>query len=112
MCCSKNWGLGKLKVTIQHSYGLWGDTFTQTDGYIKVFYSGRWMQASTVNNNNNHPVWNTRLVSGARIVPVGSKPRVQVWDDDSWKSDNLLGTCDEPVVAGASQQKTCYLKHG
>ncbi|XP_019352986.2 perforin-1 isoform X1 [Alligator mississippiensis] len=111
MCCSRKRGLGKLEVTIKCGQGLWGDTFTQTDAYIKVFYQDRLIQTSTVKDNNN-PVWNISLDFGAVKVTEASKLKVQVWDKDFGWDDDLLGTCNEPVVAGASQEKTCYLTHG
>ncbi|XP_006037610.1 perforin-1 [Alligator sinensis] len=111
MCCSKKRGLGKLEVTIKRGQGLWGDYFSRTDAYVKVFYLEKLLQTSTVNNNDN-PTWNIRLDFGAVTVTVASKLRVQVWDEDNGWDNDLLGTCDELVVAGASQQKTCYLQHG
>ncbi|KYO29890.1 hypothetical protein Y1Q_0013789 [Alligator mississippiensis] len=107
---SQDWGQGKLEVTVKHGKGLWGDYRSQTDAYIKVFYQERLNQSRTV-NNNNHPIWNICLDLGAVKVTRASQLKVQVWDKDSGWDNELLGTCDEPLVAGASQQKTCYLNH-
>ncbi|XP_053117687.1 perforin-1-like isoform X2 [Hemicordylus capensis] len=112
MCCSRQRGMAKLTVTIQRAHGLWGDYFTSTDAYVKVFFEKRMMQTSTVWNNNN-PVWNTHIDLGnVQIMGETSKLRVQVWDEDNKWDDDLLGSCDVALESGEPKSKVCYLNHG
>lgn len=62
-CCPSKAGLGRLSVVVESAVGLWGDYFSRTDGYVKVFYRG---QGSTtpVIWNNNFPRWNFRISFG------------------------------------------------
>ncbi|XP_037754836.2 perforin-1-like [Chelonia mydas] len=111
MCCSRERGLGKLTVTVKTASGLWGDYFTATDAFVKVFFERREMRTGTIWNNNN-PVWNVHLDFGTIHITSTSKIRVQVWDEDNKWDDDLLGSCDIPLEAGGPQQKDCYLNHG
>ncbi|XP_074812846.1 perforin-1-like [Natator depressus] len=110
MCCSRERGLGKLMVTVKWASGLWGDYFSATDAFVKVFFERRESGTNTIWDNNN-PVWNVHLDFGTVRITSASKIRVQVWDKDKWKNE-LLGSCDIPLEAGGPHQKDCYLKHG
>ncbi|XP_061445044.1 perforin-1 [Rhineura floridana] len=112
MCCSRERGLGKLTVTIQRAHDLWGDYFTRTDAYIKVFYMGREMRTSTIWNNNN-PEWKVHLdVGNVQVLGETSKVRVQVWDEDNKWDDDLLGSCDRTLQSGKPHNEICYFAHG
>ncbi|XP_039393212.1 perforin-1-like [Mauremys reevesii] len=111
MCCSRERGLGKLMVTVKKASGLWGDYFTATDAFVKVFLERRELRTNTIWNNNN-PVWNVDLDFSAVHLTSASKIRVQVWDEDNKWDDDLLGGCDIPLEAGGPHQKDCYLNHG
>ncbi|XP_042328801.1 perforin-1-like [Sceloporus undulatus] len=112
MCCSRKWGQGKLTVTIQRAHNLWGDHFTHTDAYVKVFYQGKQSQTSTIWNNNN-PVWNVHLDFGIiQVLGESSKVKVQVWDEDNRYDDDLLGSCEKTLQAGKPQSEVCYFTHG
>uniref|UniRef100_A0A670JP09 Perforin 1 n=1 Tax=Podarcis muralis TaxID=64176 RepID=A0A670JP09_PODMU len=112
MCCSRARGLGKLKVTIVRARNLWGDNWSRTDAFVKVFYNGREMRTPTIWNNDN-PEWKVHLdVGNIQVLGETSKLRVQVWDEDNRWDDDLLGSCDEPLQAGKPQNKICYLNHG
>ncbi|CAM5158753.1 unnamed protein product, partial [Natator depressus] len=110
-CCSWERTLGKLMVTVNMASGLWGDYFTATDAFVKVFFERREMRTGTIWNNNN-PVWNVHLDFGTVRITSASKIRVQVWDEDNKWDDDLLGSCDIPLEAGGPHQKDCYLNHG
>lgn len=56
-CCPAEYGVGRLNVTVVRATGLWGDYFSKTDGYVKVFY-GQSSETTGVIWNNNFPVWN------------------------------------------------------
>ncbi|KAK6292000.1 hypothetical protein J4Q44_G00377850 [Coregonus suidteri] len=36
-CCPQEKGLAHLTVTVQKAIGLWGDVYSETDGFVKVF---------------------------------------------------------------------------
>ncbi|XP_074854438.1 perforin-1-like [Carettochelys insculpta] len=110
MCCSRERGWGKLIVTVKKARGLWGDLFSETDAYVKVFFENREIQTSTIRNNNN-PIWSVHLDFGTIRITSASKIRVQVWDEDKY-ADDLLGSCDIPLESGGPHQKDCYLNHG
>ncbi|XP_075782205.1 perforin-1-like [Pelodiscus sinensis] len=110
MCCSQERGLGKLMVTVKKASGLWGDQFSDTDAYVKVFFESREMRTRTVRENNS-PYWNVHLDFGTVRLTSNSKIRVQVWDEDKG-NDDLLGSCDIPLESGGPHQKDCYMNHG
>ncbi|KAM5241590.1 perforin-1 isoform 1-T2 [Hipposideros larvatus] len=109
-CCPRQRGLAHLEVTSFQATGLWGDSFTATDAYLKVFFGHQELRTGTVWNNND-PQWMTRLDFGDVLLPTAGPLRVQVWDADNGWDDDLLGTCDRTVVSG-SHKVSCDLNHG
>uniref|UniRef100_A0A8C3YL65 Perforin-1 n=1 Tax=Catagonus wagneri TaxID=51154 RepID=A0A8C3YL65_9CETA len=109
-CCPRQRGLARLEVMNFMAMGLWGDYFTATDAYLKVFFGGQELRTSTV-WNNDHPRWATRLDFGDVLLPTGGPLRVQVWDADSGWDDDLLGTCDRTPQSGL-HKVTCHFDHG
>ncbi|XP_049502117.1 perforin-1 isoform X1 [Panthera uncia] len=109
-CCPRQRGLAHLEVMNFQASGLWGDSFTRTDAYLKVFFGGQELRVSTVWNDNN-PKWMTRLDFGDVILSTGGPLRVQVWDQDHGWDDDLLGTCDQNPQSGLHEVK-CGLSHG
>lgn len=109
-CCPRKRGLAKLEVMNFHARDLWGDTFTATDAYVKVFFGGQERRTGTVWNSNN-PEWATTLDFGDVVLATGGPLRVQVWDADSGWDDDLLGTCDRTPQSGL-QHVECNLNHG
>ncbi|XP_039392040.1 perforin-1-like [Mauremys reevesii] len=53
MCCSREWGQGKLTVTVERASGLWGDYTSGTDAYVKVSFQDREVRTATVWNTDN-----------------------------------------------------------
>ncbi|KAJ0058538.1 hypothetical protein NL108_016629, partial [Boleophthalmus pectinirostris] len=62
-CCPQAVGVAWLNVVVVKGEGLWGDYFSKTDGYVKVFY-GQQGATSGVIWNNDFPVWNFRVRLG------------------------------------------------
>lgn len=56
-CCPGMPGIARMRVTVQRAVGLWGDYFSKTDGYVKVFYD-RQAATTPIIWNNNFPAWN------------------------------------------------------
>ncbi|GCC40335.1 hypothetical protein chiPu_0024455, partial [Chiloscyllium punctatum] len=109
-CCSKMKGLGHLVVTVREGQDLWGDVFSGTDGYVVVKYGLAQARTRTVSNNNN-PRWNTKLDLGQVKAESGQKLTIEVWDQDSIKSNDLLGKCQVRLTSG-NHCEACYLKYG
>lgn len=88
-CCPLRAGRGTLKLIIQGALGLKPDYFSQSDGFVKIFFNGMYGETETVLNNND-PDWNAMYDFGS--VELGQKLRLEVWDSDVFFSD-ILGTC-------------------
>uniref|UniRef100_A0A8C6UMZ1 MACPF domain-containing protein n=1 Tax=Neogobius melanostomus TaxID=47308 RepID=A0A8C6UMZ1_9GOBI len=52
-CCPTQRGLARVIITVQRASGLWGDSTTATDGYVKVFRGETFWRSIVVSNNNN-----------------------------------------------------------
>ncbi|XP_020561485.2 perforin-1-like [Oryzias latipes] len=88
-CCPLRAGRGTLTVEIHRGAGLRADTFTKTDAFVKIFYSGMYEETETVMDNND-PVWNATYEFGS--VELGQALRFEVWDKDVLYND-MAGTC-------------------
>uniref|UniRef100_H0XWL7 Perforin-1 n=1 Tax=Otolemur garnettii TaxID=30611 RepID=H0XWL7_OTOGA len=111
-CCPRQRGLARLEVMLIEAWNLWGDIFTATDAYVKVFFGGQELRTDTVWNNNN-PRWMTQLDFGDVLLATGGPLRVQVWDADHGWDDDLLGTCDRtPKFHPQWKEEICNLNHG
>lgn len=62
-CCPTEPGVAELNVTVERAIGLWGDYFSKTDGYVKVFYDKK-SDSTGVIWNNNFPQWNHKVQFG------------------------------------------------
>ncbi|XP_008540774.2 perforin-1 [Equus przewalskii] len=109
-CCPRRRGMARLEVMSFLARDLWGDMFTATDAYVKVFFGGQELRTGTVWDDNN-PRWETRLDFGDVLLATGGPLRVQVWDTDSGWDDDLLGSCDHAPKSG-SHTVMCPLNHG
>ncbi|CAK6961113.1 perforin-1-like [Scomber scombrus] len=109
-CCPTRRGMARVIITVKNAAGLWGDTTTATDGYVKVFFNGQ-MQRTPVIYNNNNPHWNTIIDMGSQDLSAGNRVKFEVWDEDNWSDDDLLGKCEQGLSTGVKED-LCYLKYG
>ncbi|XP_047428094.1 perforin-1-like [Mugil cephalus] len=109
-CCPTRKGMARVIVTVQRATGLWGDYFSATDGYVKVFF-GKEVRRSPVINNNNNPHWAMVVDLGPQDLSGGNKLRFEVWDQDNNWDDDLLGKCEQVLSAGVKED-LCNLNHG
>ncbi|XP_054989176.1 perforin-1 isoform X2 [Sorex araneus] len=109
-CCPRQRAMAHLVVMHFRAHGLYGDSITATDAYLKVFFGGHEKRTDTVRDNNN-PSWAIKLDFGDVLLATGGPLRVQVWDADRGWDDDLLGTCDHPAVSGF-HKVSCPLSHG
>lgn len=110
-CCPTHRGMARVIITVQRASGLWGDSTTATDGYVKVFFNGQMVQRSHVINNNNNPHWATVVDLGTQDLSAGQRVRFEVWDQDNNWDDDLLGQCEQVLSAGVKED-LCTLHHG
>ncbi|CAF95615.1 unnamed protein product, partial [Tetraodon nigroviridis] len=109
-CCPSDYGVARLNVTVVQASGLWGDYFSKTDGYVKVFY-GQSSEMTGIIWNNNFPVWN-HLIRFQTVNLRHRKPvTFEVWDRDNGWNDDLLGRVRVVPTAG-STDRWFRLKHG
>nr|XP_020458119.1 perforin-1-like [Monopterus albus] len=106
-CCPLRAGRGTLRLDIHRAAGLRADTFTKTDAYIKIFYTGIYEETETVMDNNN-PVWNATYNFGS--VELGQDLRMEVWDRDVLYND-LVGRCVVFPERG-THRLSCQLNRG
>ncbi|KAI5090976.1 perforin 1.3 precursor, partial [Silurus meridionalis] len=110
-CCPTHPGIATLNVTVVRATGLWGDYFSKTDGYVKVFYKNNG-ESTPVIWNNDFPVWNY-LVQFGSVNLEEKKPVIfQVWDRDNKWDDNLLGSFNVFPKSGVNVNHQLKLKHG
>ncbi|XP_076121790.1 perforin-1-like isoform X2 [Alosa pseudoharengus] len=111
-CCPVKRGLARVIITAVRASGLWGDTTSATDAYVKVFNSQNMQLARThVIWNNNSPQWNMPFDIGDVILSQTSMVKFEVWDEDSKWDDDLLGTCTVNLKEG-TKDDACSLNHG
>ncbi|XP_045081524.1 perforin-1-like [Coregonus clupeaformis] len=109
-CCPQEKGLAHLTVTVKKARGLWGDTTSQTDGFVKVFMGNDAKQTRVIQNNNN-PMWNAALQFGTVKLSLASELKFAVYDEDRWSND-LLGECIVRPVKAGFHESMCPMNHG
>ncbi len=98
-CCPAEKGLANLKVYNLRAIGLYGDTYTQTDGTVTVAYDKQIKRTATINDNDN-PRWPETFKFGHIKIRMANKLTFNVYDlDNSWNSD-LLGKCSFDLRSG------------
>ncbi|CAM5118061.1 unnamed protein product [Eretmochelys imbricata] len=95
-------------MIVKQASDLWADHLTATDAFVKIFFESKEIWTGTIWNNNN-PIWNVHLDFGTVCITSASKIRVQVWDEDNNWDDDLLGSCNIPLVAGGPQADPLYV---
>ncbi|KAF7660562.1 hypothetical protein LDENG_00279770 [Lucifuga dentata] len=110
-CCPTNKGMAQVIITVQRATDLWGDYFTATDGYVKVFLNEILIKRSYVINNNNNPHWNLVIDMGSQDMSAVNTVRFQVWDQDNDWDDDLLGECEKDLIVGVKNGH-CNLNDG
>ncbi|XP_066498682.1 perforin-1-like [Hoplias malabaricus] len=111
-CCPTRRGWAQITVIAVKATGLWGDYFTQTDGYVKIFRNGKIFAGQTsVIWNRNNPTWNWKFSLDVNDLTQFTAVKFQVWDRDNTWDDDLLGVCQVQLKAG-KQENFCYLNHG
>ncbi|KAM9346594.1 LOW QUALITY PROTEIN: perforin-1.3 [Symphorus nematophorus] len=110
-CCPAEPGVARMNVTVVRAEGLWGDYFSKTDGYVKVFY-GNQGATTPVIWNNNFPSWNYVIRFETVNLRHRQPIRFEVWDRDNRWNDDLLGRASLIPTMGRNINKKFGLKHG
>ncbi|XP_065134238.1 perforin 1.9 [Paramisgurnus dabryanus] len=111
-CCPAQLGSAQVTVIAVRATGLWGDYFSQTDGYVKVLRNRKILLGQTgIIWNKNWPVWNWPFNLGNTVLSKFGVLTLEVWDRDSGWDDDLLGTCNIQLKAG-TKTHICRLNHG
>lgn len=66
-CCPSQPGVARMHVIVNRATGLWGDLFSKTDGYVKMFYDTTASETRVI-DNNNFPQWNHHWDIGTVIL--------------------------------------------
>uniref|UniRef100_A0A3Q1FC07 Uncharacterized protein n=1 Tax=Acanthochromis polyacanthus TaxID=80966 RepID=A0A3Q1FC07_9TELE len=102
-CCPTRKGMAQVTITVQRASGLWGDYFSSTDGYVKVFLGTQRQPLLTpIIYKNNNPHWAYVFNLGSYDLSSGNKVRFEVWDRDSGWDDDLLGKCEQVLTVGSN----------
>ncbi|XP_073677390.1 perforin-1-like [Garra rufa] len=109
-CCPTAKGLATLKVYNLRAKGLYGDTFTQTDGTVAITYDTQMMRTETINDNNN-PHWPETFEFGPIKIRMANKLTFEVYDADSYWNSDLLGKCSFDLRSGVVTD-ACAFKYG
>ncbi|KAI5627594.1 hypothetical protein C0J50_12853 [Silurus asotus] len=111
-CCPTQKGFAHVTVTIIKATGLYGDCFTQTDGYVKILLNGKLPRGKTsIIPNNDNPIWNSDFHLETLDLSKFKSVKLEVWDEDSVSDDDLLGGCSVPLKSGTNNN-ICPLNHG
>uniref|UniRef100_A0A8D2IPJ6 Perforin-1-like n=1 Tax=Varanus komodoensis TaxID=61221 RepID=A0A8D2IPJ6_VARKO len=109
-CCAREEGMAHLKFHIDNGSNLWGDRFTATDAYVKVFFQGQVQQTKVIGNDND-PWWQATLDFGTVTLSGHNRFAVELWDNDVWH-DDLLQRCWEKLEAGINIPRKCHASYG
>ncbi|XP_078506682.1 perforin-1-like [Lissotriton helveticus] len=111
-CCPNHQGLAAMSVFVESGKGLYGDTVTQTDGYVRATFGKESRRTSVIDDNDN-PQWDESLELGALRLAPGKLLTIEAWDEDGLFGNDLLGSCEvEAVAALGSTSHVCALKDG
>uniref|UniRef100_A0A6J0V651 Perforin-1-like n=1 Tax=Pogona vitticeps TaxID=103695 RepID=A0A6J0V651_9SAUR len=111
MCCARERGMAYLSFYVHSGANLWGDHFTATDAFVKVFFQDQEKRTAIVRNDNN-PQWSEILDFGAVTLTGSDSFTLELWDKDVWH-DDLLQKCRGNLVAGRGITRLrCYPSHG
>ncbi|XP_059366300.1 perforin-1-like [Carassius carassius] len=109
-CCPPAKGLATLKVYNLSAKGLYGDTFTQTDGTVTVTYDKQTKRTKTIDNNNN-PRWSETFDFSPIKIRMVNKLKFKVFDADNYWNSDLLGSCSFDLRSGVVTD-ACAFKYG
>ncbi|XP_026543202.1 perforin-1-like [Notechis scutatus] len=109
-CCGTEQGRAYLKFHVHSGSGLWGDYFSSTDAYVKIFFQNQERRTRVIGGNDN-PQWSEILNFGAVTLDGNDKFVMEVWDSEVWH-DELLDQCQGRLRSGFSGWLRCYLQHG
>ncbi|KAM9363218.1 perforin-1-like [Symphorus nematophorus] len=109
-CCPAGKGLATLKVFKLYARGLYGDTWTQTDGSVEVRYGNQIKRTAIISNNDN-PSWSETFDFGPIKMNMYDKLTFSVYDEDTYWNSDLLGECSFNLRSGTVSD-SCMFDYG
>ncbi|KAG8008568.1 Perforin-1 [Nibea albiflora] len=108
LLCSLGVAQATLSLYGLRAVDLNGDTFTETDCYVKLFYDSGCVHMTSVKDDDNNPSWNEEFIyleaEQSRTLSV------EAWDEDLIYDDKL-GSCQYFLKQG-THNISCYLAEG
>ncbi|KAG8008567.1 Perforin-1 [Nibea albiflora] len=108
LLCSLGVAQATLSLYGLRAVDLNGDTFTETDCYVQLFYDSGSARMTSVKDDDNNPSWNEGFVYPE--AEQGRTLRVEVFDKDPIYDDKL-GSCQYFLKRG-THDINCYLAEG
>ncbi|XP_015231285.1 PREDICTED: perforin-1-like isoform X1 [Cyprinodon variegatus] len=109
-CCPAGKGLATLKVYKLFAKGLYGDTWSETDGSVEVKYGDQLKRTEIISDNDN-PRWPEKFDFGPIVINMQNKLKFSVYDEDTKWNRDLLGQCSFDLRRGLVTD-TCMFDHG
>uniref|UniRef100_A0A673GTU0 Perforin 1.2 n=1 Tax=Sinocyclocheilus rhinocerous TaxID=307959 RepID=A0A673GTU0_9TELE len=109
-CCPAEKGLATLKVYNLRAKGLYGDKFTQTDGFVLVSYGTQIKRTETIDDNDD-PRWPETSEFGPIKIRMANKLTFEVYDANSYWNSDLLGSCSFDLRNGVVTN-ACVFTYG
>ncbi|KAK7939967.1 hypothetical protein WMY93_003293 [Mugilogobius chulae] len=110
-CCPTQRGIAQVAITVQRAEKIWGDTHSESDGYVKVFIDKKQIFATRYIRDNNNPVWDHEVNLGTMDLSSGYELHFEVWDRDNGWNDDFLGGCTRKLTSGVGED-VCTLQYG
>jgi len=77
----------------------------KTDAYVTFYAEGQYYASKVINDNLN-PVWNQSFT--VPIQDPGSLIYLNVWDNDNWTNDDLMGGNAISLASLVMNEPTCF----
>ncbi|KAK3552995.1 hypothetical protein QTP86_030291, partial [Hemibagrus guttatus] len=109
-CCPTQKGSAEVTVTVIKATGLYGDYWTQTDGFVKLFLKGAFRDKTSIMMNNDNPYWNSDFHLGTEDLTRSISLKIEMFDEEE-SSEESLGACNVQLKSGVVND-ICALNHG
>ncbi|GAA6088307.1 perforin-1-like [Tachysurus ichikawai] len=109
-CCPTQKGSAEVTVTVIKATGLYGDIWTETDGFVKLSLNNRFRAKTGTILDNDSPKWNAYFRLGTEDLTSSITLKLEVFDEEN-SSEEQLGACNLHLKSGVVNE-VCALNHG